>query len=199
LTADNSCGHLWLRPTTASGGRVRFARSWGRAQSQRDDPRGAGSSATTLRGRLTRDVRRHDAPSPAAGSMGAPQTSILKILSIAHDHSREGSGIPLRDLISRSGVADLRSKITNAALTSVLANRPELAVDWCRFSEDKRTSGGWHLVHEGASWIVGRLGSALVQDERTASPSLTSACAEFARKELDFWAAIDGPRPGSAA
>jgi len=199
LKAANLCGRLWLRPTTAACGRVRFACSWGRAQSQRDDPRGDDSGAIALRGRLTWDVRRHNAPSPARGSMGAPQTSILRILSIAHDHSREGSGIPLHDLISRSGIADLRSEITNAALTSVLANRPELAVDWCRFSENKRTSGGCYLVHEGASWIVDRLGSALVPDERTAVPSLTSACAEFARKGLDFWTAIDCPRPGSAA
>jgi hypothetical protein len=131
--------------------------------------------------------------------MSVLEDSILQILAIAHKHSRAGSGLALRDLIANSGFVLLRPKISATDIERVLAKRADLARDWVHFSEDKRTSGGWALVQEGSEWIVRGSKSKHSTGERLVFPSLSSACAEYVLRELDFWAALKSSPPNSAA
>jgi len=131
--------------------------------------------------------------------MSALEERLLQILAIAHDHSRAGSGLALRDLIANSGFSQLRRKINATQIEKVLAKRPDLALDWVHFSQDKRTSGGWALVREGSEWTIYGSTSTHTHGEKLVFPSLASACAEYVLRELDFWAALSADPPNRPA
>ena len=131
--------------------------------------------------------------------MTVSEEAILKVLRIARDHSRVGTGESLRDLLGKSGYATLRASLTSSDIKGVLASHPELALDWASFSEDKRTSGGYALVRNGPKWgIYGRHpdGSPL---ENPTFDDLESACAEYVLLELDFWTQLGSKPPHRAA
>jgi hypothetical protein len=115
------------------------------------------------------------------------QPSLLKILGIAREHSRVGSGRSLRDLLDVSGYAAVRSHITHQQVQDLLTERPDLAADWVSFSEDKRTSGGWALTKEGGSWALTGSASTGSPHEKVLFSSLAEACAQYVLRELDFW------------
>lgn len=131
--------------------------------------------------------------------MAVPDEALLQVLGIAHEHSRAGSGLALKDLIAQSGYFELRPSIVPADVEQVFAMRPDLAMDWVQFSEDKRTSGGWALTKEDSGWTIRGSASKVPSGEAHVFPSLASACAEYVLRELDFWAALSNARPDGSA
>ena len=122
--------------------------------------------------------------------MEREQPGLLKILEIAREHSRIGSGRSLKDLLDTSGYSAVRPRLTPQAVQGLLTQRPDLATDWVNFSEDKRTSGGWALTREGDSWAVTGSASTGSPHERALFSSLTEACAQYVLMELDFWSRV---------
>ena len=90
----------------------------------------------------------------------------------------------LRALAAETSYRELRPALTREKLTDYLSRHPGLVREWLRYSEDKRTSGGWYLMHPASGWLVGRLGGP--EDERELRfGSGPEACAEFILRELD--------------
>jgi len=90
----------------------------------------------------------------------------------------------LRELVDETGYRELRPALERGELVAHLARHPKLVLDWLRYSEDKRTSGGWYLMHPSTGWVVGRLGGS--EEERELRfGSGPEACAEFILRELD--------------
>jgi hypothetical protein len=90
------------------------------------------------------------------------------------------TGRALRDLIAEAHYIELRPHLSRDDLATHLAKHPGLVLTWLRYSEDKRTSGGWYLLHPASGWLVGRLGG---RELRFGSGP--EACAEFILRELD--------------
>jgi len=119
--------------------------------------------------------------------VNSERTTLLRVLEIARDHSRIGSGRSLRDLLETSGYAAIRPRLTPQGVQDLLTQRPDLATDWLNFSEDKRTSGGWALTKQGDSWALTGSASPRSPHEKVLFSSLTEACAQYVLRELDFW------------
>jgi hypothetical protein len=90
----------------------------------------------------------------------------------------------LRDLVAETGYKDLRASLTRGDVADHLARHPALVLDWLHYSQDKRTSGGWYLLHPPSEWVVGRLGGP-EHDRELRFRSGPEACAEFILRELD--------------
>jgi hypothetical protein len=90
----------------------------------------------------------------------------------------------LRDLVVETGYQDLRREVTRDDLAAHLARHPHLVLEWLRYSEGKRTSGGWYLLHPSAGWLVGRLAGP-DQERELRFRTGPEACAEFILRELD--------------
>jgi hypothetical protein len=90
----------------------------------------------------------------------------------------------LRDLVADTGYRDLRAELKRDDVTGHLARHPGLVLDWLRYSEDKRSSGGWYLLHPSMEWIVGRLAGP-DEEREFRFGSGPEACAEFILRELD--------------
>ncbi len=104
---------------------------------------------------------------------------------------------PMRELVVETRYRDLRPALTREELSDHLARHPELVRGWLRYSEGKRTSGGWYLMHPASGWLVGRLGGPEKERELRFG-SGPEACAEFILRELDGVAGepAGAPRPG---
>ena len=90
----------------------------------------------------------------------------------------------VRDLVAETHYRELRPSLTREDLTDYLSRHPGLVREWLRYSEGKRTSGGWYLMHPASGWLVGRLGGP--EKERDLRfGSGPEACAEFILRELD--------------
>ena len=90
----------------------------------------------------------------------------------------------LRDLVAETGYRDVRPQLSRQNVADHLARHPGLVLEWLRYSEDKRTSGGWYLLHPSTGWIVGRLAGP-EQERELRFGSGPEACAEFILRELD--------------
>jgi hypothetical protein len=90
----------------------------------------------------------------------------------------------LRDLIDETGYRDLRSALNRDDVAAHLVRHPTLVLEWLRYSENKRTSGGWYLMHPSSGWVVGRLAGPEHERELRFG-SGPEACAEFILRELD--------------
>ncbi len=103
----------------------------------------------------------------------------------------------LRDLVAETGYRELRPTLTRDDVAGHLARHPGLVLDWLRYSEDKRTSGGWYLLHRSTEWVVGRLAGP-DQEREIRFGSGPEACAEFILRELDGVAGdpVGTPRSG---
>ena len=91
----------------------------------------------------------------------------------------------------------VREDIDAAQLEGAVAPELGLVGDWGRYSEDKRTSGGWALLADGANgWVVTQPfpegGDPVVRRHGDA----TAACADYVLRELDFWIAVADRRRG---
>ena len=83
-----------------------------------------------------------------------------------------------RVLIKESGI-DAR-KLSADALVAVLKSRPELVLEWLRWSEDKRSSPSYYFTAEGSRYVVGHYPG----DERVEFDDPVDACADFIVKEV---------------
>ena len=127
-------------------------------------------------------------------------TKIERVCAIARDF-RDRS---LREAIDASGYREIRSELTIPALQDVLEDNPDLVEDWLRYSEDKRTSGGWALDGDKEhGWHVeqpfpehlpqGRANIGVRGPRRTYDRA-TTACADYILSEIDFWVAVEDER-----
>jgi hypothetical protein len=103
----------------------------------------------------------------------------------------------LRDLVAETGYRELRRTLSRQDVADHLAAHPGLVLEWLRYSEDKRNSGGWYLLHPSTGWVVGRLSGP--DDERELRFATgPDACAEFILRELDSVAGDPVGTPRSA-
>jgi hypothetical protein len=103
-------------------------------------------------------------------------------------------GRSLRDLIAETGYRELRPTLSRQDVADHLARHPGLVLEWLRYSEDKRTSGGWYLLHPATGWVVGRLAGP-DQERELRFTTGPEACAEFILRELD---SVAGDSAGTA-
>ena len=115
-------------------------------------------------------------------AMTMDRSSLLSILGIARARSLPG-GISLRDALGLSNYRKLRAFFEPDDLIPLIRANPNLANEWLRYSEDKRTDGGWYLVEPNE---IGERASR----RRIVFPSLHIAVANFVVRELDFWSGL---------
>jgi hypothetical protein len=102
----------------------------------------------------------------------------------------------LRDLVDETGYRDLRPALSRDEVAGHLVRHPRLVLEWLRYSESKRTSGGWYLMHPSSEWVVGRLAGP-EQERELRFGSGPEACAEFILRELDSVAGDPAGTPRS--
>ena len=100
---------------------------------------------------------------------------------------RSDEGLSLHDALSRVNYSALRSQLAPGLILSALKQNPSLVDQWVRYSEDKRTSGGWYILAEERE--IGRVG---VSESVLRFARLDEAVAEYILRELDFWAGLRG-------
>jgi hypothetical protein len=84
--------------------------------------------------------------------------------------------------VRQSGYAVVRDDITPADIARHFELHPAYVEDWCLYSLDKRTSGGWYLVRDDHGWTVGSLS---VSYPNELYDSGAAACANFALREIE--------------
>jgi hypothetical protein len=115
---------------------------------------------------------------------------IEAVARIAEFHSPAESGHPwagrsLADLLTLTEYRRLRPALTEQQLADWLAARPDVAARWMRWSEDKRTSGGFYIRRlDDGRLQIGSL-SATSTTEYRDEPA---AVAAYILRELDYWA-----------
>ena len=105
-------------------------------------------------------------------------------------------GRALRDLVTETDYRDLRPTLNRKDVADYLARHPTLVLEWLKYSEDKRTSGGWYLLHPSTGWVVGRLAGP-DEERELRFGSGPEACAEFILRELDSVAGDPAGTPRS--
>lgn len=121
-------------------------------------------------------------------------TDVERICHIARDFRRPGAE-SLRALVETSSYRAVRPDLDIARLERAVEADPRLVDDWLRYSEDKRTSGGWAFYADGANgWVVEQpfpeTGTAVVRNHEKAA----TACADYILTELDYWCDVDDRR-----
>ena len=106
---------------------------------------------------------------------------LKKILSIGHDSSLRGEGVSLREALSRSRYADVRSGIRISDVISVLHDEPGFISQWITYSEDKRTDGGWYILAEKLE--IGRVSD---PSSIMTFDTIEETVAYYVVRELDF-------------
>jgi len=110
---------------------------------------------------------------------------LLQILSIAHRTSMHGEGVSLHQALADAEYGALRPHFDVNDIRRVIDSHAELIDQWVRYSEDKRSSGGWYINAAAAT-----IGS-LAQREEIPFTSVADAVSNFAIRELDFWSSVD--------
>ena len=78
---------------------------------------------------------------------------VRQICEIARDLKREG--VPsLRDLRSAARYREIRPSLAVSTVRAAIEADPTLIEDWERFSDDKRTKGGWAFGQAQLGWEV---------------------------------------------
>jgi hypothetical protein len=90
----------------------------------------------------------------------------------------------LQALVIETGYRELRPTLSRAEVAAYLAKHPGLVLEWLRYSENKRTSGGWYLLHPSTGWLVGQL-AGQGEERELRFETGPEACAEFILRELD--------------
>jgi hypothetical protein len=115
---------------------------------------------------------------------------LMAILRIGRDASLRGSGVPIREALTRTAYVGHRVTFNATDLRPLIAADPALIEDWLAYSEDKRTSGGWYVRR------TGEIGQLSKPASRAIYPSIEEAIAEFVVRELDYWVEPDDFPPG---
>lgn len=97
---------------------------------------------------------------------------------------RSASRQSMSRLVTATGYRELRPALSRELVAEYLARHPDRVREWLRYSQDKRASGGWYLLHLSSGWVVGRL-SGEEQERELRFGSGPEACAEFILRELD--------------
>jgi hypothetical protein len=112
-------------------------------------------------------------------------TEIERVCRIARDLRRPGAE-SLRALIEASSYRAVRPSLDIARLEGIVDSDPRLVDDWLRYSEDKRTSGGWAFYADDENgWVVKQPfpdEGAIVRRHSKAA----TACADNILTELDY-------------
>jgi hypothetical protein len=95
-----------------------------------------------------------------------------------------------RRLVAASGYAALRPHLSRDALGRFLRAHPETIEQWVRYSEGKRTSGGWGFQQQGANWVIGRFDRRMQWMQHVVGPDGADACAEYILRELDWYVVL---------
>ena len=109
---------------------------------------------------------------------------LLEILSIAQRTSMRGEGVSIRQALTDCDYGVLRPHFNANDFLRVIGSHPELIDQWVRYSQDKRTAGGWYIDASGS-----KLGS-LAERAEIQFGSMADAVSNYAIRELDFWASI---------
>lgn len=83
-------------------------------------------------------------------------------------------------LVAESGIDQCESALSVDAVAQHLARCPYLIEEWIRWSDDKRTSGGWYFLRDDSGYVVGSYPTRKVLYFSEA----TVACAEFVVREV---------------
>lgn len=107
---------------------------------------------------------------------------LLGILRIACDFSDHGRHLSLGERLERSNYRSIRGRFTAADLLPLLRANPDLVEQWLKYSEEKRTTGGFWVKDNPIAG--GGIGAAA---EVRFFPSIEEAVAQFLAEEVDFW------------
>jgi hypothetical protein len=114
-----------------------------------------------------------------------------RVCYIARDFRRPGAP-SLEALLEASCYRAVRGDLDVAQLEAVVESEPQLVEDWLRYSEDKRTSGGWAFYPEGEAWVVSQPFPNQGAPVERRHSRVSAACADYILVELDYWADATG-------
>ena len=112
------------------------------------------------------------------------RTRLRAILQIADDTSGRGAGISLHDALHRAKYADVRRAFGPDDLLPLIRADRALVDQWLSYSQDKRTSSGWHVSSEG------ELGQVDIPGHTVQFDSVEEAIATYIVRELDYWSGV---------
>ena len=113
--------------------------------------------------------------------MSNQESAVIAVLNIARTTSMAGEGLSLAKAMEQPKIDFF--ELTVPVVRAALLSHPNYIEDWVRFSQDKRTNGGWYL--DSAAHSVGNL-----EGEEIKFDSIILAAAEYIVRELQFWANI---------
>ena len=113
--------------------------------------------------------------------MNEKADKLIAILSIGHETSMRGQGLPLKQALSQVDYLNVRKQFCPQDLVPLIKSRKAFIKEWIMFSEDKRTSCGYYITEAG---VIGQVNI----PEKLTCTSIEEAVAEYVVKELDFWA-----------
>lgn len=87
-------------------------------------------------------------------------------------------------LLKESGYLGHENEVTKDEIMEFLKTHPDFIESWKEYSEDKRCSSGWYLLHEDSIWTVGYFGVGGKAKEQRYTSGF-EACAVFILKELE--------------
>ncbi len=93
------------------------------------------------------------------------------------------SVVSMRDSLLQVRYRELRPFFNTGDLLRIVTKRPVFIEQWLRYSEDKRTSGGWYVLE---TCEVGELTTGTC----VRFGSLPEAISEYVVRELDFWVQV---------
>ena len=117
--------------------------------------------------------------------MKSLESHLLKILRIGHESSIRGTGISLREALALTRYSELRPSFSSADLLPLIEADSQFIDEWLAYSQDKRTSYGWHLLEQGQ---IGQSGS---PTPHVFYNTMHEAVADYVIQELDFWTGVE--------
>jgi hypothetical protein len=110
--------------------------------------------------------------------MSIEESGVIAALNVARVTSMAGEGLSLAKAMQQTKIDFF--ELTVPAVRAALVSHPNYIEDWVRFSQDKRTNGGWYL--DISTHLVGNL-----EGEEIRFDSVILATAEYIVRELQFW------------
>lgn len=104
---------------------------------------------------------------------------LIKIVLIGDVVSIRGQGISLSEALKQASYKTLRNRFDYIDLTKVLSMNSRFIDIWYRYSEDKRTSGGYYLLND----TIGSIDKSIIYH----NPNKTILVAKYIILELDHW------------
>ncbi len=103
--------------------------------------------------------------------------------------------VSIFSLVKASGYFGSHDEVSEADIRAALALCPECLREWMQYSEDKRTSSGWHVIDtDEGCYEVGYITERADRQQRVVYNKLTDACAAFVKHELEIFDSVNLPR-----